>query len=55
MMAALPFSDKILFFMDEDYGKMMRATDSFYEGPEKLGLSHLFEEQFALTGNSKHT
>ncbi len=50
MMAGLSFSDKILFFMDEDYGKMMRATDSSYDGPEKLGLSHIFEEQFALTG-----
>ncbi|MCG7344563.1 hypothetical protein MHZ92_10480 [Sporosarcina sp. ACRSL] len=49
-MAALPFTDKLLYFMDEDYGKLMRETDSFYEGPDKLGLSHLFEEQFAMTG-----
>ncbi|HEX5564683.1 MAG TPA: DUF6583 family protein [Sporosarcina sp.] len=50
MMASLPFTDKLLFFMDEDYGKMMRETDAFYEGPEKLGLSHLFEEQFSMDG-----
>ncbi|MCM3711263.1 DUF6583 family protein [Sporosarcina luteola] len=50
MMAALPFTDKLLFFMDEDFGKMMRETDAFYEGPEKLGLSRLFEEQFSMDG-----
>ncbi|MFS0688374.1 DUF6583 family protein [Sporosarcina sp. 179-K 8C2 HS] len=50
MMAALPFTDKLLFFMDEDYGKMMRETDAFYEGPDKLGLSRLFEEQFSMDG-----
>jgi hypothetical protein len=50
MMAALPFTDKILFFMDEDFGKMMRETDDFYEGPEKLGLSRIFEEQFSMDG-----
>ncbi|WP_262173637.1 DUF6583 family protein [Saccharococcus sp. Marseille-Q5394] len=50
MMAALPFTEQLLFFMDEDFGKMMRETDAFYEGPEKLGLSRLFEEQFSMDG-----
>jgi len=50
MMAALPFTDKILFFKDEDFGKMMRETDPFYEGPEKLGLSRIFEDQFSMDG-----
>ncbi|MCM3743742.1 hypothetical protein M3193_06270 [Sporosarcina luteola] len=50
MLAALPFTDKLLFFMDEDFGKMMRETDAFYEGPEKLGLSRMFEEQFSMDG-----
>lgn len=50
MMAVLPFTDKIMFFMDEDFGKMMRETDAFYEGPEKLGLSRIFEEQFSMDG-----
>lgn len=50
LMAAMPFTDKVLFFMDEDFGKMMKEADAFYEGPEKLGLSRIFEEQFSMDG-----
>lgn len=45
MIAKLSFTDKLLLFKDEDYGKMMRESDPSYDGSEKIGLSHLFEER----------
>ena len=49
LLASLPFMDELIRFDDKDFGKLMKETDPDYEGNERLGLSSLFENRFAMT------
>ena len=43
---SLPFTDDVIQFNDEDFGRLMKEYDPSYEGQEDLGLSRLFDYNF---------
>ncbi|MFS0574704.1 DUF6583 family protein [Sporosarcina sp. 179-K 3D1 HS] len=49
VLLALPFTDDLIRFDDNDFGRIMREIDESYEGNEELGLSQLFETDFSST------
>lgn len=47
ILLALPFTEDLIRFDDDDFGRMMRESDENYDGNENLGLSQLFETDFS--------
>lgn len=41
----LPFTDDVLFASGKDFGKLMKEFDPYYDGPEEIDLSPLFDQE----------
>ena len=50
LLLSLPFTEDLIRFDDDDFGRMMKESDEEYEGPDSLGLPRLFEDNPYSTG-----
>ncbi len=50
LLLSLPFSEELIRFDDNDFGRLMRESDEEYEGPDSLGLPKMFEDNPYSTG-----
>lgn len=42
---SLPFTKDVLFVNGKDFGKLMKEFDPYYEGPEEIDFSTLFDQE----------